>query len=193
MIAAAGAVIGRLGPGFTLADVAKEAGIAAGTLVQRFGSKHGLLAAMSRASIEETRRVLRAALEEAGDPVEAVTRALVGRYAALDDPVTAPNNLAQLSVDLADERLRELMAEYYAVVREELEPALRRAVAAGELPGAPPPEVAAGILTALADGAAIHWSTRPSGSLVDRLSTDLRAVIEGWRRAPVREDDVEER
>ena len=50
MVQAAGAVIERLGPSFTLADVAKEAGIAAGTLVQRFGSKHGLLVAMTRAT-----------------------------------------------------------------------------------------------------------------------------------------------
>lgn len=185
MVRAARAAIERLGPAFTLADVAKEAGIAAGTLVQRFGSKHGLLVAMTRAAIEETREGLRAALQEGDDPVAAVTRALVKRYAPLDDPVTAPNNLAQLAFDLADERLRELMAEYHAVVRQELEPALRRAVAAGALPGAPAPEVAAGVLAALADGAAIHWSARPVGSLTERLRADLEAVIEGWRRPPV--------
>ena len=48
IIAAAGRVIGRSGPGFTLAEVAAEAGVAAGTLVHRFGSKHGLLVAMTR-------------------------------------------------------------------------------------------------------------------------------------------------
>lgn len=195
MLRAAGAVIGRLGPGFTLADVAGEAGIAAGTLVRRFGSKHGLLVAMSRASTEETRRELRGALAAAGDPVEAVTETLVRRYAPLDDPATAPNHLAQLAFDLADERLRALLAEYHAAVREELEPVLRRAVAAGALPGAPAPRVAAGILTALADGTAVHWSTRPAGSLTERLRTDLGAVIEAWRRPPAgaaREEDVEE-
>lgn len=184
MVQAAGAVIERLGPAFTLADVAKEAGIAAGTLVQRFGSKHGLLVAMTRAAIEEARRGLRAALQGGGDPVAAAIRALVERYAPLDDPVTAPNNLAQLAVDLADERLRELMAEYYAVIEQELEPALRQAVAAGELPGAPAPEVAARVLAALADGTAIRWSTRPVGSLTERLRADLEAVVEGWRRPP---------
>lgn len=185
MVQAAGAVIERLGPSFTLADVAKEAGIAAGTLVQRFGSKHGLLVAMTRATIEEARRGLRAALQEGDDPVAAVIRAIEERYAPLDDPVTAPNNLAQLAFDLADERLRELMAEYYATVEQELEPALRRAVAAGELPGAPPPEVAARVLAALADGTAIRWSTRPVGSLRQRLRAELEAVLDGWRRPPV--------
>src|SRR5580704_14598591 len=46
---AAAKVMFAAGPSFTLADVARAAGIAPATLVQRFGDKHGLVvAAMTR-------------------------------------------------------------------------------------------------------------------------------------------------
>ncbi|MDP8981022.1 MAG: TetR/AcrR family transcriptional regulator, partial [Acidobacteriota bacterium] len=50
-------VVNRVGPGrLTLADVAAEAGLAPATLLQRFGSKRGLLLAVveqSMAGVEE--------------------------------------------------------------------------------------------------------------------------------------------
>lgn len=184
LLTAAGTAITRLGPAFTLADVAREAQVAAGTLVQRFGSKHGLLVAMTRAAIASMRRSLRAAVADVDDPAAAVIQALVGWYAPLDDPHSAANNLAQLAFDLADDQLRALMAEFYAVMEAELQPLLGRAVAAGDLPGAPPAAVATRILTAIADGTAIHWSTCPVGSLRARMRADLQAVLAGWRRDP---------
>jgi AcrR family transcriptional regulator len=181
MLTAAGVAISRLGPGFTLADVAGEARVAAGTLVQRFGSKHGLLVAMTKAAIAALPGEMRAAVADAGDPVTAPVVALVATYAPLDDPATAANNLAQLAFDLADAELRALMAEFYAVMEAELAPLLDRAIGRGALPGAPPVPVAARILTALADGTAVHWSARPAGGLRDRMRTDLEAVLTGWR------------
>ncbi|GAA4634327.1 TetR/AcrR family transcriptional regulator [Actinoallomurus vinaceus] len=180
LLAAAGVAISRLGPGFTLADVAREAGVAVGTVAQRFTSKHGLLVAMSRTAVEGTRQGMRAAAKEAGDPVTAVIDVLIGTFAPLDDPETAANNLAQLAVDLADEELRGLLAELYAVLEEGLVPLLDQAVREGRLPGAPPVPVAARILTAVADGAALHWSARPAGGLCDRMRADLGAVLAGW-------------
>jgi AcrR family transcriptional regulator len=180
LIAAAEVAISRLGPAFTLADVAGEARVAVGTVAQRFGSKHGLLVAMTSGAVESLRRQMRAAVTDDDDPVAA----LVTPFAALDDPATAANNLAQLAFDLADQELRRLMAEFYAAMEAELRPLLSRAVEAGGLPGAPPVPVAARILTAIADGTAIHWSTRPVGGLCDRMRADIEAVLAGWRRRP---------
>jgi AcrR family transcriptional regulator len=174
MLGAAGRAVARLGPSFTLADAAAEAGIAAGTLVQRFGSRHGLLTAMMRDAIATLRREMAARVSGVEDPVAAVAEALVRWYAPLDDPATAANNLAQLAVDLGDPELRELMAELYAAMEAELAPLLERAA----LDGAPP--TAARILTAVADGCAIHWSARPIGSLAERMRADLDAILAGW-------------
>ncbi|GAB3987792.1 TetR/AcrR family transcriptional regulator [Actinoallomurus acanthiterrae] len=180
LLVAAGVVISRLGPGFTLADVAREAGVAVGTVAQRFTSKHGLLAAMSRTAVESTRQGMRTVAAEAGDPVAAVVDVLVRVFAPLDDPETAPNNLAQLAVDLADEELRGLLAELYAALEEGLVPLLDRAAREGRIPGAPPVPAAARILTAVADGTALHWSARPAGGLCDRMRADVGAVLAGW-------------
>jgi AcrR family transcriptional regulator len=190
LLAAAAVVISRLGPGFTLADVAREAAVAVGTVGQRFGSKHGLLVTMTRVAIDGMRGGMRAAPGDTGD----VIGALVAAYAPLDDPATAANNLAQLAVDLADDELRGLMGEFYAVMETEVAALVDVAVRDGRLDGAPPSRVAARILTAVADGTAIHWSARPEGSLRERLRSDLGAVLDGWRTrgsspATVRQDD----
>jgi AcrR family transcriptional regulator len=180
LLSAAGVVISRVGPGFTLADVAREAGVAVGTLAQRFGSKHGLLAAMTKAAVEGTRDGMRSAAATAGDPVKAVIGVLVEAFAPLDDPGAAANSLAQLAVDLADEELRGLLADLHAALEEGLVPLLERAAREGRLPGAPPVPVAARILTAVADGTALHWSARPAGGLRARMRTDLSAILAGW-------------
>jgi AcrR family transcriptional regulator len=184
MLAAAGHAIARLGPAFTLADVAAEAGIAAGTLIHHYGSKHGLLTAMIEADTASLRREMGSASGAVEDPVAAMIHALTAWYAPLDDPTTAANSLAQLAFDLADGTLRALMAKFYAVMEEELQLLLSRAFASGDLPGAPPIPIAARILTAIADGTAMHWSACPDDGLCARLSVDLVAVLNGWRHAP---------
>src|SRR5262245_43040121 len=53
ILEAASRIILKLGPGkFTLADVGREAGLSAATLVQRFGSKRALLLALARSACE---------------------------------------------------------------------------------------------------------------------------------------------
>src|ERR1700754_4054688 len=99
LLTAAGRVVGRLGPGFTLADVASEAQVAVGTLAQRFGSKHGLLVALTRTAIDGMRGQMRGSVPEVADP-DAVIHVLVAAYVPLDDSATAANNLAQLAADL---------------------------------------------------------------------------------------------
>src|SRR5262249_51413818 len=106
--------------------------------------------------------------------------------APLDDPARAANNLAQLAVDFADGELRGLLAELYQTIEAEVATLVRRAVAAGDLPSAPPVAQAARILTALAEGSAIRWSVRPTNGLCTRLRDDIRddidAVLACWSR-----------
>jgi AcrR family transcriptional regulator len=181
LLVAAGTVIGRIGPRFTLADIAAEAGVVAGTLVQRFGSKHGLLTALSRMTIDALPGTIREVTERAGDPLDALRNGLIEPYAPLDDPENAANNLAQLAVDFGDAELRALLAELYEATEAEVAALFRRAVQAGALPAAPPVPQAARILAALVEGSAIRWSVRPDGSLRARMRADLDAVLTSWR------------
>jgi AcrR family transcriptional regulator len=158
-------VITRVGPGFTIADVAASAGVSVGTVAQRFGSKQGLLKAFSQAAIAGIADQVRAAAS--------VREAILAVYADLDDPQTAPHNLAQLANEMVDPELRALLGDFYATLAAELKPLLL------DVPGAPPH--AARLLVSLANGTAIDWSIRPSGRLVDRLAADIDAVLSGWR------------
>ncbi|MFB9431700.1 TetR/AcrR family transcriptional regulator [Streptoalloteichus tenebrarius] len=191
LLAAAARVVNRVGPGFTLAQVAEEAGVVAATLVQRFGSKRGLLTAQTRATTEVVLRGLRAAAAEADGPVEALRTAALAWFAWIEDPEVAVNNLGQLGMDLVDPDLRAVLGDFYRGVEREFVDMARAAVGAGELPGAPPPEIAGRVILTLTNGTAVMWSIRPEGSLRERMATDLDAVIWGWRRPPsVHDGDV---
>ncbi|MFG1640476.1 TetR/AcrR family transcriptional regulator [Amycolatopsis sp. NPDC049252] len=182
LLAAAETVIGRCGPGFTLAQVAAEAGVAVGTAGQRFGSKAGLLQALSRRAttraVEQMRECADSA-EFSDDPIVGLRSAAVTVYASLGDAEEAANHLGQLGVDIGDPVLRSLLGEHYAAVEAEL--ARLVGVAASELPHAPSVPRAARALLAVINGVSLDWSIRPEGRLADRLAEDVDAVLAAWR------------
>ncbi|MFC5285596.1 TetR/AcrR family transcriptional regulator [Actinokineospora guangxiensis] len=177
-------VISRVGPGFTLAMVAGEAGVSVGTVAGRFGSKAGLLRALTEHTTATVAADMRAAFDAQVEPVDGLRAALVHTYLNLGDAEQAGNNLSQLGVDLQDPVLRELLGLHYAAMREELLRACRAAAPA--LPGMPAPERAARVLLSLANGACVDWSIRPLGTLADRLGDDVDAVLDAWRRCEER-------
>ncbi|MEV8436210.1 helix-turn-helix domain-containing protein [Actinosynnema sp. NPDC051121] len=177
LLAAAAEVIGRKGPGFTVADVAERAGVSVGTVAGRFGSKSGLLQALTRQTTAGNERRMREAAAAQADPADGLRAALLTWFEDLADPVEAQNHLAQLGVDLIDPQLRALLADLYeATERTVLE--LTRQV---ELPRGPGPERAARVLTGLLYGVSMEWSVRPRGELADRLAQDVDAVLDAWK------------
>ncbi|CRK60621.1 Transcriptional regulator, TetR family [Alloactinosynnema sp. L-07] len=179
LLDAAGEIIGRNGPGFTLAQVAAEAQVSVGTVAQRFGSKAGLLRALTTHWTGRVALDMRAAAEAHESPVDGLRAAAVVTHLGLGDAETAANHLGQLGVDLVDPVLRGLLGEHYAAMEGEL----RRAVvaAASDLPRAPDAVRAARVLLAVVNGVSMDWSIRPVGVLGDRLAEDVDAVIDGWR------------
>jgi AcrR family transcriptional regulator len=177
LLAAAAEVIGRKGPGFTVADVAERAGVSVGTVAGRFGSKSGLLQALTRQTTAQNERRMREAAAARADPADGLRAALLTWFEDLADPAEAQNHLAQLGVDLIDPLLRALLADLYeATERTVLE--LTRQV---ELPHGPGPERAARVLTGLLYGVSMDWSVRPRGELADRLAQDVDAVLDAWK------------
>ena len=171
-------MIGRCGPGFTLAQVAAEAGVAVGTVAQRFGSKSGLLEAMSRRATRRAVEQMRACAERADDPVDGLRAAAVAVYAVLGDAEEAANHLGQLGVDIGDPVLRSLLGEHFTAVEEERGGwCVRRRLRAARA------ERAAGrrALLGLVNGVSMDWSIRPHGRLADRLAEDVDAVLAAWR------------
>ncbi|MEM1415293.1 MAG: helix-turn-helix domain-containing protein [Myxococcota bacterium] len=66
----------------TVADIAREAKVAVGTVYLEFSSKNALLEALSRLAHERVLQVEARALAAEGDPAERLTRALDARLAA---------------------------------------------------------------------------------------------------------------
>lgn len=169
--------IGQHGPGFTLAQVAAEAGVAVGTVAGRFGSKQSLLLAMMSAGAASVVPRMRAAAHDR-DPVAAIVAAVLVTTEGIDDPATTSNHLGQLGVDLADPALRAGFARLRSGVYE----VLTDLFTAADLPGAPPPAQAARIVAALAHGALMDWALNPRDAIADVVRADIEAVLATWRR-----------
>ncbi|PZF79231.1 TetR/AcrR family transcriptional regulator [Jiangella anatolica] len=180
LMAACGRAIGRYGPRFTLAQVAQEAGVATATAAERFGSKQALLEAMLTRENAGLAERMREAAATGSTPAGALRAAALEGSESVADAGTAANHLAQFGADLADEALRAGVATQRDLIRAVLTELA--AEAAGELPGAPPADVAGRVLAALVHGGQVDWAMRPDGSLVDRLRGDVDAVLEGWAR-----------
>lgn len=177
-------LIGRIGPAnVTLARVAAEVGLAPATLVQRFGSKRGLLLAVARRPDG-----IGAQFAAAGAAEPTRTAALIAALVALTAPVRTPaalaNSLAFLQLDLADDEFHAEAVRYVGAMREHVEAHVRDAVATGELAGAEPAVLAETLITAY-HGALITWAVLRDGPLEAWLAARLHAVLAPYDGAAV--------
>ncbi len=166
--------VGAVGPArLTLADVAREAGVAPATLVQRFGSKRALLAAAAERAAGRAGR----ALPAPGDaPLAALVDGLVALTAPVRDPAAFANHLALLQLDLADPQLRAHAAAHARALRRAIAQRLDAAVAAGEL--APcDTRALADAVHAVFHGAQLDWAVDRRGGLAARVRAALEAVL----------------
>ena len=166
---AAAKVMFAAGPSFTLAGVAKAAGIAPATLVQRFGGKHGLtVAANARDNV-----TFEAFL--AGLPQAVGAEAVIAIFAAMfDGPDTDADHFADqllwLRQDMRDPDLNRLARARFA--------ALRSAVAARMPPLAIPAPDAAKLVEAQWQGVLVQWGIEREGRLSDFVGEQLRTWFE---------------
>jgi AcrR family transcriptional regulator len=176
-------VVSRVGPGrLTLADVAAEAGLAPATLLQRFGSKRGLLLAVaeqSMAGVDECFARMRSAHRS---PLAAVIASLEEMTHMCETPEAMANNLAFLEIDLTDpdfhrlalENSRAMMAGYRALLDE--------AVAAGELARCDTARLARA-LCAMAGGSMLNWAILREGTVTEWLRGDIETLLGPLRNA----------
>jgi AcrR family transcriptional regulator len=181
ILEAAVRVIGRVGPGnLTLADVGKEAGLSAATLVQRFGSKRGLLLAMATSaagSMDACFDMVRAAHPS---PLAALVAAATDITRYFDTPEEVANHLAFLQMDLSDPDFRRLMVMSSKKTLEGYRRLLRDAVDAGELVECDTERLARAI-TAICGGSLIQWAVFRQGAAVAWVRQDVDAVLEPYR------------
>jgi AcrR family transcriptional regulator len=185
-------VIGRVGPvGLTLAAVASEVGLVPGTLVQRFGSKRGLLLALSERAAEEADGLLGRFRAEHESALAALAALIVASAGSMATPETFANHLAFLCIDLTDPEFRAPALAIHQAQGRAIEALLTESLVAGDL--RPGTDVAAlvGSVQAIASGAGLVWALDRRGSLEQRLRHALDGVLSPHLR-PHRSDDLEE-
>jgi AcrR family transcriptional regulator len=174
VLAATARVLGRRGPhAFTLADVAKETGLAPATLLQRFGTKRGLLLAFARWASTRVDTPFDEAARRGGSPLAQLRRGLQNLAGPTADRREFANHLALLLEDMRDPELRRAAAAHARRTEQNITRLLRAAVAAGEIVVGQPERWAATVFAAW-NGALIQWGLRGVGP----LSAALDAVLD---------------
>jgi AcrR family transcriptional regulator len=181
VFAAAHRAMSRLGPGeLTLADIAAEAGVTAGLLVQRFGSKRDLLLALSERFSGGTSEMF-AALRRAHRSPLAVLRAYSDCMANLAaSPAALARNFAYLQIDLTDPDFRKHLAKQARATRAELQKLIKDAIAAHELVASANPKRLARTVEAVIGGSMMSWAFYQEGTAAKWMRRDLDAVLKPY-------------
>ena len=162
----------------TLADIAKEAGVSPGRLVQRFGSKRSLLLVLAERFAGSAGMVF-AGLKAAHRNPLATIRAYAGCMADLAaTPEALSRNLAYLQIDLTDPEFRTHLLANARATRLEIEAALRAAVAEGALrPGVNVRRLARTIETVVS-GSLMTWACYREGPAAAWMRREVDAVLQ---------------
>jgi AcrR family transcriptional regulator len=185
VFAAAHRAMARLGPGeLTLAEVAAEAGLTAGALVQRFGSKRDLVLAWSARASDAPEGYLTGLRAKHRSPLATLRAYAKGMAGLAPTPVALARNLAYLQIDLADADFRVHLAAQARATRVGIESLLREAVAAGELRSETEARALARVVETALSGSLLTWAFYQQGKAADWLLADLDAVLGPWLASP---------
>lgn len=176
-------VMSRVGPDeLTLGHIATEAGVTAGLLVQRFGSKRELLLKLSARFSAGTVEMFTQLRQRHRSPL-AVLRAYAECMAGMaDTPEALMRNLAYLQIDLTEPDFRKNFAKSAKATREELQKLIREATDAGELSTAVNPKQFARTIEAVIGGSMLSWAHYQEGSAAKWLRDDLNAILRPYLR-----------
>ena len=187
ILAALARAISRVGPArLTLADVAAEAGIAAPTIAQRFGSKRSLLLAFAAQAPGQLEDSFTKARASHASPLAALLSDPLGASRAMDSPTALAHHLAFLQLELADPEFHQYVLEHARVAREQIRLLLEATVERGELGPCDTKSLAQAIHVTY-NGTLITWAIFRQGRLALRLRRDLEFILKPFRLlGPVR-------
>jgi len=178
---AAQRAISRLGPGeLTLADIATEAGVTAGLLVQRFGSKRDLLLALSQQFSGGTSEMFAELRKGHRSPLAAL-RAYSDCMAHMAaTPAAFARNFAYLQIDLTDPDFRKHLMKHAAASRLELQKLIKEAIDAKELSPQTNAKQLARTIEAVVGGSMLSWAFYQEGPAAKWMRQDLDAILKPY-------------
>jgi AcrR family transcriptional regulator len=182
IFAATQRVMARAGPrDWSLAQIAEEAGVTAGALVQRFGSKRELMLAV---------------MEDWANGTAAMLQAMRGRRTALNavyfyadcmasmgqSPAALANHLAYLQMDLTDDDYRDCMRRSGAATRAALQSWIEEAVTDGDLRPNTDARQAAELIEVVVSGALLTWAVHQEGTATAFVRRQLDRLLSPSRQ-----------
>jgi AcrR family transcriptional regulator len=178
VFAAAYRAMSRLSPSeLTLAEIAGEAGLTAGALVQRFGSKRDLMLALSGRYSSGTTEMF-AGLRQAHRSPLAALRAYGDCLSQMAvSPAALSRSLSYLQIDLTDPDFRQHLEVQARSTRSELESLINEAIDAKELSQAVSPRQLARTIEAVLSGSMMAWAHYQEGTAAEWMRQDLEAVL----------------
>ncbi|MEQ4721689.1 helix-turn-helix domain-containing protein [Nonomuraea sp. B19D2] len=176
VLAGAARVIARMGPArLTLAEVGREVGLSAATVVQRFGSKRGVLLAVARHGADALPLQV-AAAQDASAPTMALIDVLAGIAGGIRSSEEFANHLAFLLLDLADPQFQQISGDYTAAVERAIADVLAAGQAAGELISGDLGQLPRAIHAAY-NGALLTWGLAGEGSPAEQVRAQLTLLL----------------
>jgi AcrR family transcriptional regulator len=178
LFAAAHTVMSKVGPReLTLAAIAKEAGVTAAVLVQRFGSKRSLLLALFEESANGASEFMAALAKQHASPLAALLGYADCMAGMAASPARLARNLAYLQIDLTDPDFRRYLVKQARATRAALRRLVQAAVQAGELARNVRPAQLARIIEATLNGSMLTWAFYQKGTAAQWIRADLNAVL----------------
>jgi AcrR family transcriptional regulator len=177
IIAATMRVMQRLSPTqLTLAAVAKEAGVVPATLIQRFGTKRGLLLAVCGTAPASVPQQFAAGRAKHSSPLKALIELYADCSSFAPSPEAVANGLAYLQIDLTDPDFHAITLAQFRVIRGETKKLLDEAVAARELRPCDTAALAR-LIQHTNDGAMLSWAVYREGPLAAWVRRELHALL----------------
>src|SRR4051794_40616849 len=167
------------GPSMTLAEVGRQVGVSAATVVQRFGTKRELMRRVIRL---RTARVAAVDFVGEGDPITRLVEGLSGLTAWMETKEHVANYMAVLHSDLGDPEFRALATAQFRSHREVIAGVLHEAIAVGQMKPCDTLVVARLMETTML-GAQESWAIEPEGELSDWVARCLRRCLAPWLAA----------
>jgi AcrR family transcriptional regulator len=181
ILAAAMTAIGRHGPArLTLAHVAQEVGLSPAALVQRFGSKAGLLRAAASRGADRADAVFDGIRATVSSPIAALLQAMVEFGSGIATREEMANHIGMLQLDLTEPDLHEQAVAQAQTLRNRIAQLVEEAATAGELDVGDVDGLAETVYTVY-NGALVTWAIVGSGPLDDWVRDRVDRILAPYR------------